>query len=146
MSFAADCRKFAERAKGNRDLVVRKILLDIGTSLVLKSPVGDAVYWQSAPPPGYVGGRFRANWQFGESGIDYTTSEETDKTGATTIGKLLAAIPANASGKIYYLTNSLPYAERLENGWSRQAPHGMVGLTLLEFNDIVENAAGSVRP
>jgi hypothetical protein len=32
-----------------------------------------------------------------------------------------------------YIQNNLPYAERLENGWSKQAPHGMVKITLYEL-------------
>ena len=31
-----------------------------------------------------------------------------------------------------YIQNNLPYANRLENGWSNQAPAGMVALTIAE--------------
>jgi hypothetical protein len=32
-----------------------------------------------------------------------------------------------------WIYNNLPYAERLENGWSKQAPEGIYGLALQEF-------------
>jgi hypothetical protein len=42
------------------------------------------------------------------------------------------AIPL--SGQKIFLTNALPYAIRLENGWSKtQAPQGMVKLSLAEI-------------
>lgn len=139
-TFALQLREFARKAGRNADLVVAKVVLDVGTSLVMKSPVGDADYWLSPAPPGYVGGRFRANWQHGEERINTTTTEETDQSGADTVGKLAASIPNDASGKVHYLTNALAYGPRLEEGWSRQAPNGMVGLTVIEFQSYVAKA------
>jgi hypothetical protein len=49
------------------------------------------------------------------------------------------------AGKIIFLTNTLPYILRLEEGYSKQAPIGMVYTTLREFPQVVESAAGSVR-
>ena len=37
--------------------------------------------------------------------------------------------------------NNAPYAQRIENGWSRQAPQGLVGLTVVMFQQIVREAA-----
>jgi hypothetical protein len=39
-----------------------------------------------------------------------------------------------AVGDLYYLTNNLPYIERLEYGWSKQAPGGMVRKNMQNFN------------
>ena len=50
-------------------------------------------------------------------------------------------IPDDASGRIYYLANNVPYARRLEDGWSRQAPQGIVGRTVIQFRQIVKDAA-----
>lgn len=46
-----------------------------------------------------------------------------------------------ASGQplsIVYIVNGLPYIGRLENGWSQQAPNGMVALTVAELPRIAE--------
>lgn len=145
-SFTLQLKKFAEKAKGNADQVVRKVVLEIGTSLVMKSPVGDGSYWVSPPPKGYVGGRFRANWQLGVGAIDYTTSEAVDPAGEGTVGNLFAKIADEPGANIFYLTNSLPYAKRLEDGWShRQAPQGMVGITVLQFREFVANAVRELK-
>lgn len=158
MSFALDLKKFADKTDQRVNAVVGKIVLDVGTSLVMKSPVGDPKYWvfnrgdKTKPdyvnfeayrdaPDGYVGGRFRANWQYGVGDFDVTTTEQTDKSGRVSIARITTGLGSQPAGKVHYLGNSLPYAERLENGWSRQAPSGMVGLTVLEFNPIVDAAA-----
>lgn len=146
MTFAVDLKRFVEKAKGNADQVTRLVVLQIGGALVIRSPVGDAKYWQSPPPKGYVGGRFRGNWQYGEGSINSTVTENIERqdftsndSAAAGVG-LTAKVDKEAAGKVHYLTNSLPYAEALEKGHSRQAPFGMVGITTLEFNIFVSNA------
>lgn len=150
MTFAVDLKAFAEKAKGNAHAVTRKVVLEIGGALVIRSPVGDALYWKSPPPPGYVGGRFRANWQYGDGAINSTTTEETDRKSyaseeAAAEGSGLAGkVDAKAGGKVHYLTNSLPYAIPIENGHSRQAPFGLVGITTLEFNLFINKAVSQL--
>ena len=142
MTFSADLSAFRDKARGRANLIVRKIVLDVGTRLVLKSPVGDGKYWKSKPPKGYVGGRFRANWQYGLDDYSTTTNTNIDASGQATIAVLTGATKGVEGGHIHYITNSLPYSIRLEEGWSyRQAPNGMVALTIEEFKPIVAAAA-----
>jgi len=144
-AFSEQIRAFAKKADARANLVVKKILFDVGSKLVLKSPVGDPKYWKRPAPPGYVGGRFRANWQYGSNSINKTTTMQIDKAGAATIGKLQGSIGDRVLGEVHFITNSLPYAIPLENGWSwRQAPNGMVQVTVLEFDPIVRAAAAEL--
>lgn len=145
MSFGDDLAKFRKKNAKLRDQVVRKIVFDVGTRLVEKSPVGDASYWTVPAPPGYVGGRFRANWQYGEGSVDYKTTENVDPSGSLSFANLNAKLKPDAAGKVHYLTNSLPYGPRLEEGYSRQAPNGFRRLTILEFQPIVEAAARALN-
>jgi hypothetical protein len=41
---------------------------------------------------------------------------------------------------VIYLTNALPYARRLEYGWSKQAPSGMVRISAMRFAEAVRKA------
>ena len=41
------------------------------------------------------------------------------------------------AGDVIYLTNNLPYAVPLEEGYSKQAPAGMVALTVQDFQSVV---------
>jgi hypothetical protein len=87
-------------------------------------------------PAGYVGGRFRANWNTSVSAPDETTTEDVDPTGAKATANVLAKM--GGAGKVTYLTNALPYAERLEySAWSKQAPAGMVRVSMARIDAIV---------
>jgi len=44
-------------------------------------------------------------------------------------------------GKKTYISNNLPYAIPIEDGHSKQAPTGMVKVTVAEFGSIVRDAA-----
>lgn len=139
-------REFARSADERADGVVRKIIYDLSTNIVLRSPVGDPKYWKRPAPPGYVGGRFRGNWQYSVGDIDMTVTQAIDPAGGPTISRLHAKVPENTLGKVHYITNSLPYANRLEDGWSwRQAPNGMVQLAIVEFDQIVRAAAAELK-
>lgn len=140
MTFALDLAKFAEKAKDKADDAVGLIVVRVAQELDRRSPVGDATYWKSKPPKGYIGGHFRANWQLGVGTRPVAEVKGADPSGAATQGRIMASIPADASGKVYWLVNAAPYAQRLEHGWSRQAPQGLVGLTVAQFQTIVRNA------
>lgn len=145
MSFTADISKWVAKAKGNADKVVRKVVIDMGSSIIMKTPVGDPDYWQSPPPKGYVGGRARANWQYGNGAMPGGAIDNVDPSGGATIGKIVAGVSTSPSASVHWIANSLPYINRLEDGYSRQAPAGMLKLTVEEFKQTVERAARSVR-
>ncbi|AWP80933.1 hypothetical protein B7P04_17100 [Bordetella bronchiseptica] len=127
MSFTADLGKFVARAKGNVDTATRQATVLLAQGVILKSPVDT--------------GRFRANWQFSAAGVQRGTTMAIDPGGQVTLHRLVAEIRQTAAGGVTYLSNSLPYAVRLENGWSKQAPQGMVKLTVQEFQRYVSQAA-----
>lgn len=138
MTFALDLQKFAEKAKGRADEAVGAIVTAVAAEIDMRSPVGDATYWKNPPPKGYVGGRFRANWQLGIGSLPGGTIAVPDADGRQTQARIQAEIPDQAAGHVYYLANNVEYAQRLEHGWSRQAPAGVVGLTVTRFQDIVK--------
>lgn len=140
-SFVLDLSRFADKAKGRLDTVVRKIVLDLGERIVLRSPVGDPSIWQSPPPPGYVGGRFRANWQYGYGAMPDGEASAPDPRGDATQARIRAGVMGAPAAGVHYIVNNLPYAERIEDGWSTQAPAGVVGLAVVEFDGVVRSAA-----
>ena len=146
MSFSDDIRKFAQKAGSNMDKVIRKVVFDIGTSLVERTPVGDAKYWKSKPPPGYVGGHARGNWSHSVGAQVIQEIEGVDPSGGKSINRIAASVPIKAAGKVHYIQNSVPYIEALEDGHSRQCPPGgMVALTKVEFQDMVAKATGKLK-
>lgn len=124
--FRAKFAKRIEKSKGKTELFVKKLLLDIDASLVAKSPVDT--------------GRFRANWILGNGSVDTSTFERFE---ASNNAPIINSIKVN--GQTIYITNSLPYANRLEYGWSDQSPQGMVRVTLAEVNSMANKIAVSLR-
>ncbi|WP_158569429.1 hypothetical protein [Duganella sp. BJB475] len=148
MSFSLQIAAWVNKTKDDTNRVLRYALMGIDTRLVQKSPVGDAKYWISPPPKGYVGGRFRANWQMSIGAPPSGTLSGIDQSegGTQTIDSHAAVYTSVQAGQVIYLVNNLPYAKRIENGWSRrQAPIGIVALTVLEWQKIIDKAVDDVR-
>lgn len=145
MSFEHDFKRFGDQTIIKLDNVVKEIVREIALSLIVKSPVGDAALWQNKPRAGYKGGQFRANWQYGEGSPNNVTTNAIDPDGGSTLDRIVGSITEDAAGKFHFITNSLPYAQRLENGWSTQAPFGMVTLTAIEFHPIIAKAIDNVK-
>ena len=94
---------------------------------------------------GYVGGRFRGNWQFS---IDSPATEELDRidpSGSEAIAALLTQVQALTIGQTAYIVNNLPYAVPLEYGHSTQAPKGMVRVTSSSRVSGFIDAPGSLK-
>jgi hypothetical protein len=114
-------------------VVQKKVGLDALAGVVKKSPVDT--------------GRFRGNWHLTITPSD-TATEFTDKQsrgsppGGAATASAVSALSALQPYGVAYLQNALPYAERLENGYSKQAPQGMVALTLAELQSQIVDAVG----
>lgn len=121
MSFTAQLKRFAERAKREPLRVQREVFIEASRRVVMRTAVDS--------------GRARANWHAELGAPTVQITEATDKTGSLAIAGA-AMLPALPDMTMYF-TNNLPYIEPLENGWSMQAPQGMVKITALEFEDIV---------
>lgn len=124
MSFGGDLRKFQAKTEAKMGRVVRKISLDMFTEVIMMSPVDT--------------GRFRGNWQTAVGDAPDGTVELLDPDGNTVIAKASGAVAEMKPGDVIYMANNLPYAEALEDGWSGQAPGGMVALTLQKYVPIAD--------
>jgi len=202
-SFALSLAEFAAQTSEAIDASVREIIIELGSSLIRMSPVGNPEIWAAnvahrqantraaddydfkvavrntlinldegnftnagklkrgvkyAKPltkterdqnfnvnglvagKDYVGGRFRANWHLSIGVVENVTFDEVDPSGTETIAALVAAISDFTAGQMVYLINNLPYAIPLEFGHSKQAPSGMVRVTVARFQQIVQEA------
>ncbi len=145
-SFALDLREYVTKVKGKLDDVTRSAITDVASRCIEASPVGDPATWKSPPPPGYVGGKFRGSWDLSLDTPSTALYRTIDPTGEASKGRIVAAIPEQASGRMYYICNNTPYAMRLENGWSyMQAPLGIVNLVVFDWQKIVSEAVNKVK-
>ena len=155
MTFALDLSKAIEKAKDKAEQVARYVAIDLFTRVIEKSPVAYPPNWKSviewearkaagktkakSPADGYIGGRFRANWNCSIGSPDKSTTKETDPSGSIAKAKVSAVVASfKLDGQSVYLCNSLEYAQALEEGHSGQTPQGMVRLSVIE----VQNSVG----
>lgn len=148
MGFAADLQKLVNKTKLKTETVVRKVALELQNSIVLLSPVDT--------------GQFRANWQCGIGELNSATTTGTDKTGGEAFSRTQAALDRWEPGQTIWLTNSLPQAKVLEyglygkppgsanglktvGGFSKQAPSGMVRLTVQNYGAFLADAVKDVQ-
>ena len=88
--------------------VIREACDILFERIVKRTPVGNPATWHPPYwPKGYVPGSLRDGWQIEEK------------------------------GDTIVISNNLPYAVRVENGWSQQAPEGMMKVSVLEFEQII---------
>lgn len=85
-------------------------------NIVKRTPVGNPNLWNPPYwPRGYVPGTLKDSWVI------------------------------EIKGNQVDIYNTQPYAERVETGWSKQAPAGMMRISLLEWSKILEKVAGKYR-
>lgn len=118
--FSAAVGRFAERdvPKAVADATA-KIALQALRGVVLKTPVDT--------------GRARGNWNTSVGSPSPEIGDTTDKGGGATISGGATVILSARPFSTIWLSNNLPYIQRLEHGWSGQAPNGMVSVTVTEI-------------
>jgi hypothetical protein len=93
---------------------------------------------------GYVGGRFRGSWQVTFDAASTAVPTRIDPAGGATISEGTATLANFKAGPSIHITSNLPYSIPLEFGHSTQAPMGVVRITIMEFEEIVNQAAAQV--
>jgi hypothetical protein len=123
-TFALNLAKQIEAANDKVESIVKVTMIELFNRVIQKSPVDT--------------GRFRANWNCSIGSPDLSTSQAIDPSGSGAISKATSTVVSyTLNGQSVFLTNNLPYADRLENGWSKQAPNGMVRLSVMEIQNSV---------
>lgn len=129
--FTLDIQAFVAKAKKNPETVMRSVSLKLFSAIIKESPVDT--------------GRFRGNWQ--TTGVTPATGliAGVDPTGNKAVNSAATFITNAPGWDTFTLTNNLPYAERLEYGWSKQAPVGMVRINIARFQQLINEEAAKVR-
>jgi hypothetical protein len=144
-NFERDLSSFVTETTANAEAVLRAVAVSILQQLVMRSPVDT--------------GRFRGNWQVGLGKAAPGPVDTTDANAALAAAQ--SAVRPFTLGQTIFLANQLPYGPVLEfglypnppkggagktvGGFSKQAPAGMVGVTLRDFDAHVQRAARAVK-
>lgn len=114
---AAVLRKYSDRS----DKFVRALALTGMTRLIEKTPVDT--------------GRAKNNWNLakGAPDTDNLPAGDYPQTGSVALAQAAGEAGKLVAGDTLYMTNGLEYIPPLEDGHSKQAPAGMIGLTVAEL-------------
>lgn len=125
MSTEQDIRRVRDALLRRSTKLFQGIFLETHRRIVLRTPVDT--------------GRARGNWMVSE-GEPVTESDPSrfDKTGGAGMAEAKGLAKDLKFGDVAFIVNNLPYIEALENGHSKQAPAGMVAVTVTEMQPVCE--------
>lgn len=127
-SFTVDLDRFLGREHAKREDAVKKTATEVFSRVIMRTPVDT--------------GRARSNWTATIGQHTAATTDYADPTGISAISAASAVVSGwNHEQGSVWLSNNLPYIGPLEYGHSKQAPVGMVGVTIAEFDGIANEAA-----
>lgn len=131
--------EWVEHTETVMDDILQTIVFKVGESVVRLSPVDS--------------GRFRGNWQLSIDSTAGSSLVRYDKDGQSTINEIASRANSFTAGQVAYIQNHVLYGNDLEyglyngptskvtdEGFSRQAPSGMVRITEMQFDSIVAEA------
>lgn len=115
--FVSGVNDFCKRAEDSGDKIVQTVCADLFSRVILDTPVDT--------------GRARGNWvpAIGapSNSVD---NNKFDGSGQSTVSAAVSVSRSAKMGDTIHLTNNLPYIKKLENGYSKKSPRGMVGINV----------------
>ena len=112
---AKQIHEFNIKAMAKSEAKIKKAFIGLSTDIIMDTPV--------------LSGRLRNNWFVS---VNKGSNETTESTTNTAVNR--ASAVTFKLGDTLYLTNNLPYAERIEfKGWSNKAPSGMLRRNLIRW-------------
>lgn len=122
--------QWVAKARKRMDLLVQKVSLEAFSEVILKTPVDS--------------GRARASWGVGVGVVTYGPTEGSDPSGQEAIARATAAASGIKAGQVINLASNLAYIGRLEYGYSKQAPAGMIRTTAQRWQPLVDKAVAQI--
>ena len=111
MTWTIPPTKFTDKVRKDSEGGATRIALKLLRSLIFSSPVDT--------------GRFRGNWVVGlkKRNTSYTSGPVS---GVPNLSAGQSELKKHKNGDSIFISNNLPYAKRLNDGWSQQAPANFV--------------------
>lgn len=139
MSFAQDMLKFAKKTNSNILEVRKAVFFDLAKQIIVRTPVDT--------------GRARGNWQPNLHNFSSGVVGGVKHDPMPDVRKVADSARGDDS---LTLVNNLPYIHKLEYGgygkgpktrygYSRQAPYGMVRITVASYKKSMRKAVAGVR-
>lgn len=147
-----DINKFLKQFEANQKLALKASADTINDAvgemfkkIVERTPVGDPSLWNWPAHSDYTPGTLKESWNLSFNGQQRNTKGQF-ASGAQVLGSGGLSFRVGSASKIdVIINNPQPYAQRVETGWSTQAPTGMMRITVSEFPAMLNRAAAKNR-
>ncbi len=130
-SFELQIKEFENMTTEKSESLFKKVCFDLSSSIIMDTAV--------------LSGAARGNWQPDINSIQNDVLEIEDKSGNATVAKVATQTNNLKLGQYFTLTNNLPYILRLEYGWSKKSPQGMLGINVMRFQNFVNQANKDIK-
>jgi len=131
MSFSVDVSDWVDKATEAPETVIRGTAIKLFKSIIILSPVDE--------------GTFRANWFVSGATPSKQVNENVGGGYSSDVfSRTSRDVEALVNWEAITFTNNLPYARRLEFGYSDQAPQGMVRISAMRFNELIREEASKL--
>jgi len=157
LKFSVPISKIAAAVTEDVERTTRAIAFEVFQRIIYRTPVDE--------------GRARGNWQIALSNRKDDVLEVTDTSGGATVAAGAQDVSAYKGGMSIHISNNLVYINSLEfgrkewaespmsdnlyaaykntkltqDGHSKQAPYGMVRITLRELPEITQSVGSAIR-
>lgn len=112
---AKQIHEFNIKAMAQSEAKIKKAFIGLSTDIIMDTPV--------------LSGRLKNNWMVSKN---IPSNETTSETGNQSINRVSSF--SFKLGDTIYLTNNLPYALRIEYGYSKKSPNGMTRKNIIKWS------------
>lgn len=144
--------QFLKKFKVNQQLAldasaktINNTLLQMYKKIVERTPVGDPSLWNWPAHKDYHPGTLRKSWTISFNGVQRNVTGQFASSAQVLGNNGLSFKIGNGKTQVAVISNPMPYAQRVETGWSTQAPQGMMRITIAEYTSLLEVNATKYR-
>jgi len=121
-------------------------LLQTYMNIVQRTPAGNPNLWHPPYwPAGYQPGDLKKSWHIAYNGQERTVGGQFSNAEQTLESGGLSFKVGTLTNQVATIYNSQPYAQRIEEGWSTQAPQGMMRISVAEWTSNLDRAVAKYR-
>ena len=147
-----DINKFLREFEANQKLALKasadtinEAVGEMYKKIVERTPVGDPSLWNWPAHSDYSPGTLKESWNISYNGQQRNTNGQFASTSQVLGSGGLSFKTGTPSSINVVINNPQPYAQRVETGWSTQAPTGMMRISIAEFPAMLNRAAAKNR-
>lgn len=125
--------------------VLNSTVSDLYKKIVERTPVGNPSLWNWPAPRDYNPGTLKESWNISFNNVQRNVAGQFASTAQILGNNGLSFKLGDKGQQVVVISNPQPYAQRVETGWSTQAPQGMMRVSIAEYTSMLNQNASKYR-